>query len=133
MTENRFVLPETLVLLFVVICLIAAMTWIIPGGEYERIEKAGRTVVVPESFSVVDSRPQNVHTIFLAPVRGFIDAAQIIVFVLMMGGVFGIIQATGATIKPYDPETFVLGAHNMRLHILTEGDVFDLKTLSVKQ
>ncbi len=94
--KKKFVLPETLVLMFIIICLMAVMTWIIPGGEYERDDSKGRTMVVPGSFQYGDSQPQQVQSVFLAPIRGFIDAAQIIVFVIFMGGVFGIIQATGA-------------------------------------
>ncbi|MFC1563514.1 YfcC family protein [candidate division KSB1 bacterium] len=94
--KSKFILPETLVLLFIIICVMAALTWVIPGGQYERIDTSGRTTVVPGSFQYGESQPQNVQTVFLAPVRGFIDAAQIIVFVVFMGGVFGIIQVTGA-------------------------------------
>ncbi|MCP4727582.1 MAG: putative basic amino acid antiporter YfcC [bacterium] len=94
--KRKFILPETLVLLFIIICVMAALTWIIPGGQYSRDDSAGRTMVVPGSFQYGESQPQNIHTVFLAPIRGFIDAAQIIVFVVFMGGVFGIIQATGA-------------------------------------
>ncbi len=94
--KQKFILPETLVLLFIIICLMAALTWIIPGGQYKREDTGGRTTVVPGSFQYGDSQPQQIQTVFIAPVRGFIDAAQIIVFVVFMGGVFGIIQATGA-------------------------------------
>jgi uncharacterized ion transporter superfamily protein YfcC len=94
--KQKFVLPDTLVLLFSVIVVCAILTWIIPGGEYDREERDERTVVIPGSFKNIDSNPQNVDALFMAPLKGFIEVAYIIVFIMVMGGVFGIIQATGA-------------------------------------
>jgi len=94
--KRKFILPDTLVLIFSIICVCAFLTWIIPGGEYGREEKQDRTVVVPGSFHYIESAPQNIDSVFLAPVKGFIEVAGIIVFILLMGGIFGIIQATGA-------------------------------------
>ena len=43
-----------------------------------------------------------------------------------------IFDATEATIAPFDStKSYVLSAQNMRFHVLTEGQVFDLKTLSI--
>ncbi len=42
-----------------------------------------------------------------------------------------IYDATGADILPVNAETYVFGATGLKLHILTEGKVFDLKTLEV--
>jgi len=41
---------NTLVMIFAVVALVAAATWIMPGGEYKRVMKEGKTLVVPESF-----------------------------------------------------------------------------------
>jgi uncharacterized ion transporter superfamily protein YfcC len=64
-----------------------------------------RTVVIPGSFSRVP-RPQYensfthvadiVGQIVMAPIRGFQDKSQVIAFILLIGGAFGIILATGA-------------------------------------
>ena len=42
--------PNTYLLIFSLLVLIAIMTWIIPGGEYERTTMNGREVVVQNSF-----------------------------------------------------------------------------------
>ncbi len=94
--KSKIEFPETLVLLFIIICIIAGLTWVIPGGEYERQEKVNRTVVVQGSYHKVENQPQGIQSVFLAPIRGFIKGIQIITFVMFMGGVFGIITATGA-------------------------------------
>jgi uncharacterized ion transporter superfamily protein YfcC len=36
MTMKKFKLPHTFVLLFAILVLIAAATWLVPGGRYER-------------------------------------------------------------------------------------------------
>lgn len=64
-----------------------------------------RTVVVPGSYQRVSRQPDRgiaeafadgLGMFFMAPVRGFQDKSQIIAFILLIGGAFGIILATGA-------------------------------------
>ncbi|MEM8962853.1 MAG: AbgT family transporter [Acidobacteriota bacterium] len=88
--------PNTFVLIFLLIALVAGLTWVVPGGEFDRVEKNGRQVVEPGTFEVVESEPQGLVAIFLSPIKGFVDAAEIIGFVLLVGGAFGAIQHTGA-------------------------------------
>jgi uncharacterized ion transporter superfamily protein YfcC len=89
-------LPHTLVLIYAMVCLVAVATWIVPGGEYQRAEKDGRLVPVADSYQVVARHPQGLAALFISPIRGFADAANIIAFVLLMGGVFTVVQKTGA-------------------------------------
>ena len=107
----RFRAPDTTLIIFAIIVLAAVLTWIVPPGEFTReeieVEGAGtREVVVPGSFRSVE-RPQasvgarlvgTVVDVFQAPIRGIVDsdAAPIIAFVLLVGGAFGILTATGA-------------------------------------
>ncbi|MDD2057929.1 hypothetical protein NPS58_10900 [Pseudomonas putida] len=55
---SRFPTAYTILLLLIV--LIAALTWIIPAGKYERVmnEEVGREVAVPGTYQVVESSPQ---------------------------------------------------------------------------
>ncbi|MDZ7342819.1 MAG: YfcC family protein, partial [candidate division KSB1 bacterium] len=87
---------NTLVMIYAIVIVVAILTWLVPGGEYQREVRDGRTLVVAESFKYVDSQPQGIAAILLAPIKGFIQAAQIIVFLFIIGGAFAIIQATGA-------------------------------------
>jgi uncharacterized ion transporter superfamily protein YfcC len=89
-------LPHTLVLIYAIVVLVALATWIVPGGEYERVEKDGRLVPVADSYHTVAPQPQGLAALFVSPIRGFADAANIIAFVLLMGGVFAIVEKTGA-------------------------------------
>jgi uncharacterized ion transporter superfamily protein YfcC len=87
---------NTLVMIFAVVVAVAAVTWFLPGGEYVREVKDGRTLVKPDSFTFVESNPQGVGEILMAPVQGFIEAAQIIAFLFVIGGSFKVLERTGA-------------------------------------
>ena len=87
---------HTLVLIYAVVVLVALATWIAPGGEYRRDVVDGRTLVVANSFTFVDADPQGVGDVLMAPVRGFIQAAQIIAFLFVIGGAFKALEKTGA-------------------------------------
>lgn len=84
------------VLLFSVIVIAAILTYVIPAGEYDRVEKDGRTLVTPGSFHFVDSSPAGFFDIFRSIHTGMVNGAGIIFFVLIVGGAFGILKATGA-------------------------------------
>lgn len=62
--------PHTFALLFGLIVLAAALTHVIPAGEYGRVERAGRQVVDAGSYRPVAGRPAGVGEVFLAWPRG---------------------------------------------------------------
>ena len=84
-------IPHTFTIVFALIVLAAVMTWVIPAGEFLRQEVDGREVVVSGSFHRVESAPQT-WQIFSALFNGFVDKADIIVFILMVGGAFWILN-----------------------------------------
>lgn len=90
--------PNTLILVLLVMVFFAGLTWVVPGGEFDRIEVNGREVVDPESFQYIDSTPTSLTQLFIAPVRGFNDSygMAIIVFVFIVAGSFSVISKTGA-------------------------------------
>lgn len=88
--------PNTYLLIFSLLVIIASLTWIIPGGEYERTTMNGREVVVQNSFKYVDSNPQGFFALFISPLKGFVEAGLIIGFVLIVGGAFNVLARTKA-------------------------------------
>ncbi|MCC6548470.1 MAG: YfcC family protein, partial [Ignavibacteriaceae bacterium] len=92
----RLKVPNTYLLIFLLLVFIAALTWIIPGGEYERQEVNGRMVVVQNSFKYVENEPQGLVALFTSPLKGFVEAAMIIGFILIVGGAFNVLAATNA-------------------------------------
>jgi len=101
--ESRF--PTAYSILFVLIVLVAALTWIIPAGQYERIEDetVGRSIAVAGTYAEVPSNPQGIIDVLLAPTAGFYDpdsyaanAIDVALFVLFLGGFLGVVNATGS-------------------------------------
>ncbi len=89
-------LPHTLVLIYAMVVLTVIATWIVPGGAYERVEKEGRTIPVEDSFHFIERQPQGIGALFISPIKGFMEASYIIVFIFVVGGAFAVIQKTGA-------------------------------------
>ena len=81
--------PNTYVIIAAIIVLCAVMTWIVPSGQYVKADDG--TV----SYEAVDSVPQTWH-VFPAIYHGFVKQAGIIIFILVVGGAFWLLNATGA-------------------------------------
>ncbi len=92
-------IPHTFTIVFSIIVLCAVMTWLIPGGEFSRqtvtVDGNERNVVVADSYHQVDNQPQT-WQIFTSFFKGFERTANIIVFILMIGGGFWIMNETNA-------------------------------------
>ncbi len=96
MNLSKLKAPNTYAIILSMIIIVAVLSWIIPSGEFDREEIKGREVVKKDSYHHVESNPQNIDDVLKAPIKGFVEAAQIIGFVLLVGGVFGIFQKTEA-------------------------------------
>jgi uncharacterized ion transporter superfamily protein YfcC len=94
--KKKFKLPHTFVLLFIILALIAAATWLVPGGKYDTHLVNGKQLINPDSFHYIESAPQGLVSLMRAPIKGFVEAAQIIGFVLIVGGAFAVLQKTEA-------------------------------------
>lgn len=88
-------IPHTFVIVFALIVLSAVLTWIVPAGEYTRQVVDGREVVLNDPFHPVDAAPQT-WQIFSALFNGFVDKADIIAFILIVGGAFWILNNSHA-------------------------------------
>lgn len=81
--------PHTYVIIAILIVLCAALTWILPGGQYVTADDGTL------SYEQTDAVPQT-WQVFSAVYHGFVKQAGIIVFILVVGGVFWLLNATGA-------------------------------------
>ncbi len=104
-TARRFQFPTAFTILFALTIIVAALTWVIPAGQYEREhnETLGRDVAVPGTYAEVEPNPQGPLAVILAPIAGFYNpqsyeanAVDVAVFVLVIGGFIGVIARTGA-------------------------------------
>ncbi len=94
----RFQLPHPLVLLLAGVAAAAMLTWVLPAGTYERRldEASGRQLVVPGTYTVTPSAPVGIKAAVMAVPLGIVAGADVILTVLLVGGAFALLEATGA-------------------------------------
>lgn len=90
--------PHPLTLMLGAVAIAAVLTWVLPAGEFERVEDpaTGREVVVAGSYHRVEADPVGPFDAIVALPRGLIEAADVIFTVFLIGGAFTVIDRTGA-------------------------------------
>lgn len=84
--------------LVVIILIVAVASYIVPPGSYDRVYDAvaDREIVDPNSYHAVDRNPISLFTLLMSVTLGMQNAAYIIFFLLIIGGMFAILNGTGA-------------------------------------
>ncbi len=108
MLKKKREFPNTYVIISAVILLAAIATWLVPGGEYVEVaspivegsELLAEDIAATASstameFRSVDSNPQS-WQIMTALYKGFTSQAGIIIFILIIGGAFWIVNSSKA-------------------------------------
>ena len=85
--------PHTYVIISGVILFCALLTWIVPGGQY--VEQTDSNGVKTMVYEAVDRVPQT-WEVFSCFFTGFVDKADIIIFILIIGGAFWIVNDSKA-------------------------------------
>ena len=105
---GKFKFPTAFTILFVLIAIVALLTWIVPAGQYDRAlnEALGSEAPVPGTYHAVDPNPQGPLDVLLAPIAGMYDpeilgssssaAIDVAFFVLVIGGFLMVVTRTGA-------------------------------------
>jgi len=89
-------IPNVYVTLFMLVLLAAVLTWIIPAGQFERVEIGARNVVVPDSYKSVDQNPQGLWALFHSITIGFQKSATLIFMIFFAGAAIHMLQVSGA-------------------------------------
>ena len=101
-TKKKFTFPHSYTLIFCLIVAAAILTWIIPSGQFEtvieNINGTEKTTVIPGTYHQIakSGYGQGIGAILEAPAAGIISAVEVVAFVLVVGGAFGVILKTGA-------------------------------------
>ena len=100
-------LPDTAAFLMILVVVVALLTFLIPSGQYNRAidEATGRTLVQAGTFKYVDAPNVTVRQVLSSLFRGLVGGADIIAFIFVVGGAFGIISKTGAIVAGLDSLT----------------------------
>lgn len=109
---RRFALPSAYTILFILIVIVALLTWIIPAGAYQ-LDENGEPI--PGSYERVEQNPQRIVVdSLMAPINGLygiegedgtisvwnsgelFGAIDVALFILVIGGFLGVTMKTGA-------------------------------------
>ncbi|PSU67056.1 C4-dicarboxylate ABC transporter [Photobacterium phosphoreum] len=97
--------PSAYTILMLLTVLMAALTWLIPAGQYQMVnnETLGKMVPLVGSYQTVEANPQGFLDILMASIQGFYDpanymarAVDVALFVLVIGGYLAVVTQTGA-------------------------------------
>lgn len=91
---------QSAVILLALMITAGILTLIVPTGEYQRIEVAGRETILPDSFQLTPRPDYPIWRWFSAPVEVLagpdsLTIIVIIVFILMVGAAFAIMDKSG--------------------------------------
>ena len=95
MPSLRF--PHPLILLVGFVLAAAALTHVVPAGEYQRHEDpaTGRLVVVPGTYQAVPATPVSLTDALVDIPKGMADAASVIFLVFLVGAAWTVVERTG--------------------------------------
>lgn len=98
--KGKFKVPHTYVIIFTLIIITALLTYVIPAGQYQKMEieteTGSRMVVDPTTYEYVDSNPAKLFDVLKAFPKGLGAAQGIVFFIFIVGGSFNVINKTGA-------------------------------------
>lgn len=96
MKSKTFRMPSAYTILFGIILVMMVLTWIIPAGQYEYVQNGDAVQPIAGTYHRVEANAQSIFDVFLASFHGFYEAAEIALFILMVGGFLGVVMKTGA-------------------------------------
>ena len=68
--KKKFKVPSSFAIIVAVMLLASILTYVIPGGQFERtVDESGKTVVVAGSFQYIDPTPVNPLSIMKMCIR----------------------------------------------------------------
>lgn len=101
--KKKFQFPDTWIVVFCIVAIVALLSWIIPSGtyDYEKIDVNGttRSVAIAGTYHAVDkaeASPTGFLGLFAALYEGMVSAADIIFVMMVCAATFGVLVKTGA-------------------------------------
>lgn len=114
-----FKTPHTYALLLFIIVVASLLTYLIPAGEYAREKKGGQTLVISGSYQEVSQHGVSFFDIFRAIPEGLQSGAEIVFYIFLVGGAFGIVHKTGAFENGVNKAMNTLGSYKVLMIPLT--------------
>lgn len=94
--KKKFKVPHSYVIIMCILIFVSALTYIIPAGEFLRIENAaGKTVIDTTQFQYIEQNGVSIFEIPTMIVKSMSKQSSIIFALLIIGGSFEIVLRTG--------------------------------------
>lgn len=96
--EKKLKALNPMIFLVIIILICVAASYIVPAGSYERVYDAvaDRDIVDPNSFHYTEQNPTTLFGLLMSVTLGLQNSAYVIFFLMIIGGTFAIMDATGA-------------------------------------
>ncbi|MBQ8563068.1 MAG: YfcC family protein [Firmicutes bacterium] len=95
--KKGFKLPDTYVIVAILVLFVAVLTYIVPAGVYDTVTtESGRTMVDATTYHEVEKNPVTLQSLLFSFYTGLKNNASMIFFVMLVGGYFEIALATTA-------------------------------------
>ena len=97
MEKKKFKMPSSYVIIMAIVILVAILSWVLPGGAYDYVDPEASTLEpIAGTYHEVESHPQGITEVIMSPINGFMDAVDIILYTLVIGGFLAVVMKTGA-------------------------------------
>lgn len=97
--KKEFKMPHVYIILLIVMFIVVVLSWIIPSGEYGTMIDpiTGKSIMDTSSFKyITNGTPIKVLDFFKAIHTGIVQSGDIVISVIIAGGVLYIFETTGA-------------------------------------
>ncbi len=96
-TKKKLGIPHIFIILSLIILAVTILTYIIPAGEFTRIEGPdGRMIVDPSTYHIVEKNPATFMDFWESIPKGFVEAGWVIALTFAVGGGFVVVKKTMA-------------------------------------
>src|SRR5690625_4490245 len=82
--KRKFSMPDSYVILFIMLIMATILTYILPSGTFERDESASVPTVIPGSYSAVESNPIGFLDFFMLFKLGMVVVSSFIIIFLII-------------------------------------------------
>ncbi|UGQ16491.1 YfcC family protein [Borrelia sp. RT5S] len=101
---GKIKIPSSFTIIFSLIVIMTVLTYVLPAGEFSKemreVSGSMKEVVVAGTYHTVDRAPRGffdgIYTVLTSMAKGMEHAVEVIVFILIVGGAYGVILRTGA-------------------------------------
>lgn len=121
----KWAMPDAFIIIFAIVLLAVAATYLIPAGHYEREVIDGIKRVVPGSFHKVQQNPASLMGLFHAIPLGLKQSASIIFLIIIIGGTVAIYDRSRAIDAGINALIIKTKGH-YRILIVTVGFIFGI-------